>query len=134
MTWQNILIKIKEWVTDQTYKRFSSWNLEKVIATYSGVLAWRIPGTGWGILVGCHLWGRTESDTTEVTQQQQQLKPIIRKEIYTKTIMLTLRYHSDFIILVKFSFPETDFYPCPYKGKVKLLVLMKKSIKMVNSR
>ena len=21
---------------------------------------------------GCHLWGRTESDTTEVTQQQQQ--------------------------------------------------------------
>ena len=24
-------------------------------------------------LVGCHLWGRTESDTTEATQQQQQL-------------------------------------------------------------
>ena len=23
-------------------------------------------------LVGCHLWGRTESDTTEATQQQQQ--------------------------------------------------------------
>ena len=22
---------------------------------------------GWGSLVGCHLWGRTESDTTEVT-------------------------------------------------------------------
>ena len=22
--------------------------------------------------VGCHLWGRTESDTTEVTKQQQQ--------------------------------------------------------------
>ena len=21
----------------------------------------------WGSLVGCHLWGRTESDTTEVT-------------------------------------------------------------------
>ena len=28
---------------------------------------------GWGSPVGCrHLWGRTESDTTEVTQQQQQ--------------------------------------------------------------
>ena len=27
---------------------------------------------GWGILVGCRLWGHTESDTTEVTQQQQQ--------------------------------------------------------------
>ena len=25
-----------------------------------------------GSLVGCHLWGRTESDTTDVTQQQQQ--------------------------------------------------------------
>ena len=27
---------------------------------------------GPGSLVGCHLWGRTESDMTEVTQQQQQ--------------------------------------------------------------
>ena len=39
--------------------------LEKEMATHSSVLAWRIPGTG--SLVGCHLWGRTESDTTEVT-------------------------------------------------------------------
>ena len=33
-----------------------------------------LPGEsqGRGILVGCCLWGRTESDTTEVTQQQQQ--------------------------------------------------------------
>ena len=31
-----------------------------------------LPGEsqGWGSLVGCHLWGHTESDTTEVTQQQ----------------------------------------------------------------
>ena len=31
-----------------------------------------LPGEsqGWGSLVGCHLWGRTESDTTGVTQQQ----------------------------------------------------------------
>ena len=27
---------------------------------------------GWGGLVGCHLWGRTQLDTTEATQQQQQ--------------------------------------------------------------
>ena len=27
---------------------------------------------GWGSLVGCHLWGPTESDTTEATWQQQQ--------------------------------------------------------------
>ena len=44
--------------------------LEKEMATYSSVLALRIPGTGE--LVGCRLWGRTESDTTEVTWQQQQ--------------------------------------------------------------
>ena len=39
--------------------------LEKEMATHSSVLAWRIPG--WGSLVGCHLWGRTELDTIEVT-------------------------------------------------------------------
>ena len=31
---------------------------------------------GWGRLVGCRLWGHTESGTTEVTQQQQQY-PIV---------------------------------------------------------
>ena len=40
------------------------------MATHSGILAWRIPGTE--SLVGCRLWGRTESDTTEAMQQQQQ--------------------------------------------------------------
>ena len=39
--------------------------LEKEMATHSSVLAWRIPGPG--SLVGCCLWGRTESDTTEAT-------------------------------------------------------------------
>ena len=44
--------------------------LEKEMATHSMFL----PGEsqGWGSLVGCRLWGHTESDTTEVTQQQQQ--------------------------------------------------------------
>ena len=33
-----------------------------------------LPGEsqGRGSLVGCHLWDRTESNTTEATQQQQQ--------------------------------------------------------------
>ena len=33
-----------------------------------------LPGEsqGQGSLVGCRLWGRTESDATEATQQQQQ--------------------------------------------------------------
>ena len=44
--------------------------LEKEMATHSSVLAWRIPGMG--SLVGCHLWGCTESDTTKAMQQQQQ--------------------------------------------------------------
>ena len=38
---------------------------EKAMATHSVFL----PGEsqGWGSLVGCHLWGHTESDNTEVT-------------------------------------------------------------------
>ena len=40
--------------------------LEKAMATHSSVLAWRIPGMAGG-LVGCRLWGRTESDMTETT-------------------------------------------------------------------
>ena len=39
--------------------------LEKEMATHSSVLAWRIPGMGEP--GGCHLGGRTESNTTEVT-------------------------------------------------------------------
>ena len=49
---------------------FHFHSLEKEMATHSSVLAWRIPGTGEP--VGCRLWGHTESDTTDVTQQQQQ--------------------------------------------------------------
>ena len=44
---------------------FHFYALEKEMATHSSVLAWRIPERG--SLVGCRLWGRTESDTTEVT-------------------------------------------------------------------
>ena len=38
-----------------------------------------LPGEsqGWGSLVGCCLWGRTESDTTEVTWQQQQQQQVL---------------------------------------------------------
>ena len=44
--------------------------------THSSILAWRIPGTGEP--GGCCLWGRTESDTTEATQQQQQQSFILK--------------------------------------------------------
>ena len=56
----------KSWtrLSDFTFT-FHFHALEKEMATHSSVLAWRIQG--WGSLVGCCLWGRTESDTTEAT-------------------------------------------------------------------
>ena len=44
---------------------FHFHGLEKEMATTPVFL----PGEsqGWGSVVGCHLWGRTESDMTEVT-------------------------------------------------------------------
>ena len=55
--------------TDFTFT-FHFHALEKEMATHSSVL----PGEsqGQGSLVGCRLWGSTESDTTQATQQQQQ--------------------------------------------------------------
>ena len=41
-----------------------SYHVEKEMATHSGILAWRIPGTGEP---GCCLWGHTESDMTAAT-------------------------------------------------------------------
>ena len=35
--------------------------------------------------MGCHLWGRTESDTTEVTQQQQ------HQEVWASQMALVVR-------------------------------------------
>ena len=59
------VVKIQERLSDFTFT-FHFHALEKEMATHSSVLAWRIPGTG-GSLVGCNLWGRTESDMTETT-------------------------------------------------------------------
>ena len=39
--------------------------LEKEMATHSSILAGEFQGRK--SLLGCHLWGRTESDTTEAT-------------------------------------------------------------------
>ena len=69
--WAAIHGVIKSWarLSDFTFT-FHFHALEKEMATHSSVLAWRIPGTG--SLVGCRLWGRTESDMSEAAQQQQQ--------------------------------------------------------------
>ena len=58
------VMKSRTRLSDFTFT-FHFHALEKEMATHSSVLAWRIPGPGR--LVGCHLWGRTESDTTEAT-------------------------------------------------------------------
>ena len=45
-----------------------------------------LPGEsqGQGSLVGCCLWGRTESDTTEATQQQQQQESLTKSQTRLK--------------------------------------------------
>ena len=56
----------KSWtrLSDFTFT-FHFHALEKEMATHSSVLAWRVPGRR--SRVGCRLWGRTESNTTEAT-------------------------------------------------------------------
>ena len=51
-------------LSDFTFS-FHFHELEKEMATHPVFL----PGEsqGWGSLMGCHLWGRTESDTTKAT-------------------------------------------------------------------
>ena len=51
-------------------KVYNSWNTQANNVLPTPVF---LPGESQGqrCLVGCRLWGRTESDTTEVTQQQQ---------------------------------------------------------------
>ena len=71
------------------------------MAPHSSVLAWRIPGTG--SLVGCRLWGRTESDTTEATQQQQQqcYRTILQKPSILKGIQQSI---NDFQLMANLIF------------------------------
>ena len=48
-----------------------------------------LPGEsqGRGSLVGCHLWGRTESDTTEAPQQQQQQQQVIQLGCWLRSFL-----------------------------------------------
>ena len=78
--------------------------LEKEMATHSSVLAWRIPGTGEP--GGCRLWGRTESDRTEATQQQQQQKNLYANAVYLgQHILIPFSFHI-------FDFEKNDFTYC----------------------
>ena len=58
--------------------------LEKEMATHCVLL----PGESQGrqSLVGCRLWGHTESDTTEATSQQQQQLNFSTVNLYTSPL------------------------------------------------
>ena len=58
------------------------------MATHSSVLAWRIPGTEEP--GGLPSMGRTESDTTEVTQQQDSLRFEMKPECFLLQAILAL--------------------------------------------
>ena len=45
-------------------------------------------------LVGCRLWGCTESDTTEGTQQQQQQPPLVFPSFYSSLHFVVHYWHS----------------------------------------
>ena len=63
--WKAAVHGVSEGRTRLSDFTFTFHALEKEMATHSSVL----PGEsqGQGSLVGCHLWGHTESDMTEVT-------------------------------------------------------------------
>ena len=72
-----------DWVTSLSLFTFMLWRRKwQPTAVF-------LPGEsqGWGSLVGCRLWGCADSDTTEVTQQQQQA---------SLRICLPVLYHDSF--------------------------------------
>ena len=60
-----------DWATSLSLFTFMHWRRkwQPTLVFLSG------ESQGQGSLVGCYLWGRTESDTSEATQQQQFLSP-----------------------------------------------------------
>ena len=55
-----------------------------------------LPGEsqGRGSLVGCRLWGRTASDTTEVTQWQQQQQQTVTKHVKGSSLLVSTTFLS----------------------------------------
>ena len=61
-----------------------------------------LPGEsqGRGSLVGCRLWGCTESDTTEATQQQQHKENMDSNVVKISSIVLSYSKHSTYTVLM----------------------------------
>ena len=88
--WQAAVYEVTKSQTRLSYFTFTFHfhALEKEMATHSSILAWRIPGTGEP--VGCCLWGRTESDTTEATYSTVQLYVSERCSVSSLRVMLAV--------------------------------------------
>ena len=73
---------------------------------------------GQGSLVGCRLWGHTESDTTEVTQQQQQhALPLsscyLSTEVSFADVLYPLVVHATLLQLCPTQTPQTVAHQAP---------------------
>ena len=68
-----------------------------------------LPGVsqGWGSLVGCRLWGHTESDTTEATWQQHAPNTGAPQYIRQTLTDLKVEIDSNTIIVGNFNNPLT---------------------------
>ena len=91
-----------DWVTSLSLFLFMHWRRKQQPTPVF------LPGESQGRwdLVDCHLWGRTESDTTEATQQQQQQStfqvkiPLIKKK-KIMGVVYGLPYQLSFILNTK---------------------------------
>ena len=83
-----------DWATSLSLFTFLHWKRKRQPTP----VFWPGESQGWGSLVGCRLCGRTESDMTEATQQQQQ-----------HTIILLLMYGLKMSLLWTF----TSILPIP---------------------
>ena len=76
-----------DWATSLSLFTFMHWRRKWQLTPVF------LPGEsqGRGSLVGCHLWGRTELDTTKATQQQQQAGPYIYSWLLNISIQTSSR-------------------------------------------
>ena len=80
-----------------------------------------LPGEsqGWGSLVGCCLWGLTESDTTEATQQQQHTHNECLFQ-WKQIAALSLRDAYVYIFSLCGASLYAQVNPCPWDSYIKL--------------
>ena len=82
-----------------------------------------LPGEsqGWGSMMGCYPWGLTESDTTEVTQQQQW--PLLRPTILT-SVYISVRAFIGTCLLSLSGFFSSESFIWVFKKFLKVIIQM----------